>query len=185
VDNYSVKTRAGEPVAGRATDVVELEPVAADRPSVRIWVDREKRFPVKLERRAVGGEWTVSFETSSVEFPAIEPIVAAAAVEPVKPVVTAEWLPSGFVHVRTTGTKGTESRYSDGVASLKIITGRQPWWQKHEKKAPEGALAVARHKMGPYAEYGLRLDEELYVTVLGSLSDEVMTRVVGALKRAP
>lgn len=60
VRNYDVRSAGTETVAGRAAEVIELRARHPGRPSYRIAVDLENRFP--LSYRVVDGERTV-FET--------------------------------------------------------------------------------------------------------------------------
>ncbi len=188
-NNYLLTQKPGAVILGRETVEGTLTPKTADRPTLRLSVDKEKRFVLRLEVCPVSGQWAVLFDTIALDL--------ATPIEPMNPPVAAERadariiprdLPGGFTHVSTTsfdhfGSKGQESKYSDGVATLRVIVSdRQPWWRRETERKPENtsAVPVARHRMGAFSEYGLQVDG-LYVTVMGSLADDAMARVIGSL----
>jgi negative regulator of sigma E activity len=201
-DNYDLIDGGKATIAARAAASVVLEPRSRDRGAIRIWADVEKRIPLRMDARMHGAtEWKTIFEVQSVAFGPVEKLTGGKAPEKAEPLVVPQWLPAGFEHVSTTkmswGGWGRskegearvpepiyESQYSDGVTSIRVVVStKERWWKKLDKPAPPGAVPVARHKMGPFAEYGLKVDD-LYVTVVGTLSEETMQRVVGSLTRA-
>ena len=192
-NNYVLTQKPGAVILGRETVEGTLTPKTADRPTLRLSVDKEKRFVLRLEVCPVNGEWTMLFDTIALDLTAaVEPMNPPVAAERVEARVVPRDLPSGFTHVSTTsldhfGSKIQESRYSDGVTTLRIIVSDKeprPWWQNGPKPEQKeaGAVPVARHRMGAFSEYGLQVDG-LFVTVMGSLSDDAMAKVIGSLGR--
>jgi len=48
--NYKVGVLEGGFVAGRSTYLLEIEPINSDRQSRKIWIDKEKSIPLKIEQ---------------------------------------------------------------------------------------------------------------------------------------
>jgi hypothetical protein len=187
--NYTIGVKPGLPVAERETDEATFAPRGGDRPSMRLTVDRSKRFILKMELRPIGGDWSLLFETTSIDLSPVEAMTpSTASVEKAEARIVPLNLPTGFEHAATTqfdfyGSKGQESKYTDGLATIRIVVSdKQPWWPKTDQKTEAAAVPVARHRLGPNAEYGLQI-EGLYVTVMGGLADETMAKILASLTK--
>ncbi len=50
IKNYKVRVLEGGLIAGRNTYLIEIEPKNEDRPSRKIWIDKEKKIALKVEQ---------------------------------------------------------------------------------------------------------------------------------------
>jgi len=67
--NYRVESPGEEAFLGRPVVLLRLASPHADRPSVRLWVDRETCLNVKLEKASPSGERVLGFEFVELSFP--------------------------------------------------------------------------------------------------------------------
>ncbi|HEY9855635.1 MAG TPA: sigma-E factor regulatory protein RseB domain-containing protein [Stenomitos sp.] len=167
--NFNLKLLRKEKVAGRSTNVVDVLPRHAGRPSERLWMDEATGLPLRVERRTPEGALISTSEFRSIQVPAKVPADAFDFALPARARVTSSvqmiatgstladlktatpfpvkmptYLPPGFevvtVHLfENNGVRSIHWRLSDGLDTLSLFQTDR----EHHAQRPPGAHSIA------------------------------------------
>lgn len=189
---YTVRLDGPDTVAGRATQILAVQPMDPYRYGYRLWLDRQTAMPLKIQMREESGDVLEQILFTEIRMPAtipdaaLEPsldiegyrLMEGAAVPEGEEMPTADWrasdLPAGFM-LKTVKSKyapgaamPTEQLvYSDGLAVVSVFI---------EAEQTEGGGKDGASSMGAANAYTTSRDGHL-ITAVGEVPVRTVERI--------